>query len=226
MNLTDELFGSTWLIGAWLVFAVCLYACVRTAPWRKLHSSRRLNLWLASMVVLTLVWQMKAGVRPGMELHLLGATVLTLMVGPHLAMLGLCLVLLFSSLNAWQQSGPLVLYSYALNALLLAVAPVLTAQWLLRQVERRLPQNFFIYLFCAAFFGAALVILVVGVLATTLLWLGGVYPAALLLREFLPFFMLLAFSEAWLTGGAITLMAVYAPLWLDSFDDRRYIFNK
>jgi uncharacterized membrane protein len=41
-----------------------------------------------------------------------------------------------------------------------------------------------------------------------------------------PFYLLLGFSEAWLNGAAITLMVVYYPHWVGSFDDRRYLWQK
>jgi uncharacterized membrane protein len=38
--------------------------------------------------------------------------------------------------------------------------------------------------------------------------------------------VLLAFAEAWLTGAAVTLMVVYYPHWVGTFDDRRYLWKK
>lgn len=36
----------------------------------------------------------------------------------------------------------------------------------------------------------------------------------------------MAWSEAVLTGMAITLMAVYRPAWLMTFSDQRYLHKK
>jgi uncharacterized membrane protein len=33
----------------------------------------------------------------------------------------------------------------------------------------------------------------------------------------------MAWAEAFLTGAAITLMVVYQPGWVATFDDRRYL---
>jgi uncharacterized membrane protein len=41
----------------------------------------------------------------------------------------------------------------------------------------------------------------------------------------LSYILLLTFAEAWLNGAMITLMAVYLPHWLGSFDDQRYLLN-
>jgi uncharacterized membrane protein len=37
---------------------------------------------------------------------------------------------------------------------------------------------------------------------------------------------LLGFAEAWLNGAMVTIMVVYLPHWVGSFDDRRYLLNK
>jgi uncharacterized membrane protein len=115
---------------------------------------------------------------------------------------------------------------FALNALVLAVIPVLVADAVRQLVERHLPANFFIYVFITAFFGAAVTVVATGLLASVLLWLGGAYPADMLFEDYFPYYILLGFSEAWLNGAVITLMVVYAPHWVTSFDDRRYLLNK
>ena len=33
-------------------------------------------------------------------------------------------------------------------------------------------------------------------------------------------------AEAWLNGALVTIMVVYLPHWVGSFDDRRYLLNK
>ena len=45
-------------------------------------------------------------------------------------------------------------------------------------------------------------------------------------EEYLPYFLLLAFSEAWLSGGVLTVFVIYRPHWVGSFDDAHYIFHK
>lgn len=47
-----------------------------------------------------------------------------------------------------------------------------------------------------------------------------------LFEEYLPYFLLLAFSEAWLSGGVLTVFVIYRPRWVGSFDDAHYIFHK
>jgi uncharacterized membrane protein len=68
--------------------------------------------------------------------------------------------------------------------------------------------------------------LATGLAATLLLGLSGVYPFEYLLSEYLPWFLLMAWAEAFTTGAAITLMVVYRPGWVVTFDDNRYLRNK
>jgi uncharacterized membrane protein len=221
MNFPDGLFGNGLAVGAFLPLALVWWWCLRTAPWRRLADSTLLNVWLGTVVALMLFWSMKAGVKPGLNLHLLGATAFTLMFGRQLAIVGLSVVMVAVTFN-----GGAGWVAYALNVLLMAVLPCLCADLLLRLTERFLPANFFSYIFCAAFFGAAIAMAATGLFSTLLLWLVGAYPGELLLSEYLPYYLLLGFAEAWLNGAAITLMVVYYPKWVASFDDRRYLTRK
>ena len=225
MNFPDALFPQAWALGAFLPLCVIWLWCLRTAPWKRLADSVQLNVWLGTIVLLVLVWSMKAGVKPGLNLHFLGATMFALMFGRQLAIIGFSLVLAGVTLNG-QLQGQDGWLAYGLNALVLAVFPVLLADGIRRAVERLLPENFFVYVFVAAFFGAALTVLATGLLACALLWSAAVYSASTLLDDYLPYYLLLGFAEAWLNGALITLMVVYVPHWVGSFDDRRYLLNK
>jgi uncharacterized membrane protein len=229
VNFPDGLFSDFWAYGAIVPYALAFFWAVRTAPWRLLSDDERvggrLNVWLGAIVILTLVWSMKAGVKPGLNLHLLGVTAFTLMFGRQLAIIGLSAVLAAVTLNAslkgidgWQP--------FALNALVMVMFPVFVAHAILRIVERFLPANFFIYIFVATFFGAGACVVATGALASLLLLVSGAYSLDLLLYEYFPFYILLGFAEAWLNGAAITLMVVYYPRWVITFDDRRYLWKK
>lgn len=225
MNFPAGLFPDAWAYGAALPYGLILLWALLRAPWQRLADNEKLNVWLGAIVVLTLLWSMQAGVRPGLNLHLLGVTAFTLMCGRRLAIIGLSLVLAATSFNA-ALNGVAAWQPFALNALVLAVFPVFVAHAILRCVERWLPAHLFIYLLGAAFFGAGLCVVATGALSTILLLLSGAYTADLLLNEYLPFYLLLGFAESWLNGAAITLMVVYYPRWVGSFDDRRYLWQR
>lgn len=221
MNLPDQLFPIEWLDTAWIALVVVWLWCIMKAPWRSMMDNLHQNIWLGFVVVLTVLWSLKAGVKPGLNLHLLGATVATLMFGRQFAILALSLVLAFVTYNS-----QLSWLAYGLNALVMIVWPVLLSHSIWAQVERRLPANFFIYVFVICFFGAAVTVMLTGSLATLVLYLADAYSADQLLSQYLPYFILLAFSEAFLSGMTMTVMVVYRPAWVSSFDDDRYLTNK
>ena len=186
-----------------------------------LKESEQLNVWLGMIVLLTLIWSLKAGVKPGLSMHLLGATVFTLSFGPHLAFVGLSMVLFGISLN-----GEAGFFAYAFNALLMAGVGVLLSWAIYRVVLRLLPRHFFVYIFINGFFGSALTVFGVGLAATLMLVIAGAYEWDYLATEYLPYFLLLGFSEAWLSGMLITLFVIYRPNWVATFDDSSYLANK
>ena len=221
MNLTDNLLGDGWYWAAWAAWAVLFVRSVWRSPWRRLADSAQLNVWLGMIVVLTLVWSLKAGVKPGLDLHMLGATLFTLSFGPHLAFVGLCLVAAGITLN-----GAADLFPFAANALITAGVGVGLSQLCYRVFSRIFPRHFFVYIFANGFFGAALTIIGVGLCSTLLLAVAGAYQFEYLMGEYLPYFLLLAFSEAWLSGMVITLFVVYRPDWVGTFEDSRYLAGK
>lgn len=221
MNLPDGLLPAEWLVAAWLLFAPLLLHSVWQAPWRRLADPSRFNAWLGTIVFLTLVWSLKAGVKPGLSLHLLGATLFTAAFGARLAFIGLCGSLVGITLNGaagWE--------SFAANALLMAGVGTVVSSLLLRFNERFLPANFFVYIFVVGFFGSALTIASVGSVSSAVMALAGIYDTDYLLGEYLPYIFLLGFSEAWLSGMILTLFVVYRPDWVCTFDDSRYLRDK
>lgn len=221
MNLPGTLLSEGWYWAAWLAWLPLFARSVWRAPWLRLRDSTLLNLWLGMSVLLVVIWSMKAGVKPGLTLHLLGATVFTLSFGPWLAFIGLSLVaaaVTFNSDGGW--------LAFAANTLLTAGLGIGLSQLFYRLLDNVLPRNFFVYIFVNGFFGAALTVIGVGFVISTLLALTGVYEWDYLFTEYFPYFLLLGFAEAWLTGMVITLFVVYRPGWVVTFDDERYLANK
>jgi uncharacterized membrane protein len=221
VNFPANLFPPAWSWLALVLHFVLLAAAMRLAPWRRMKDQVRLNVWLGAVVSLMLLWNIHTGILPGLGFHLLGASAGTLILGPPLAYLTITLVILGNAL-----AGNLDLWSTPMNALVMGAVPIAVTLGVLRIVERWLPNHFFVYIFAAAFFGPALAMLATGLAATLLLGMSGVYPFTYLLSEYLPWFVLMAWAEAFITGAALTLMVVYLPRGVATFDDSRYLRNK
>ncbi len=221
MNLPAALFPEVW---HWVSFLIVLpVACgvATTAPWKRLADPVQLNLLAGFSVSLTLMWSMNAGVMPGLNLHLLGAMAATLALGPQLAIVALALALVGITLN-----GAVEWQAWPLNLVVMVIAPILFAHWFRRIVERMLPPHFFIFIFIVAFAGSALAVAFGGLVASVALIAAGAYPFAFLASDYLPYFALLCFSEAWISGAILSLLVVYKPGWVAAFDDRRYLLGK
>lgn len=221
MNLASSLFSASWHGLMLLLSAISLFLLWRRAPWRRLLDSSQLNLLLGFIVALSLAWSMRIGVTPGLSLHLLGAMAASLTLGPWLAILALG-----GALTAIMLNGAIEWTAWPVNFILMAVAPVAIAYAIQRLIERWLPAHFFIYIFIISFAGAALSAILQGMIASAVLVAAGAYTADFLLNDYLPYFFLLGFSEAWISGAVVTLLVVYRPDWVASFDDDRYLLNK
>lgn len=221
MNFPDQLLPASLLWSSNALALALLSLVVWRAPWKRLIQHETLNVWLGMCVGLLLLWSIKTGIRPGLNFHLLGATLLTLMFGARLAMLGLAAVLLGATLSGMAGWG-----SLGVNWLISGVLPVTLSYLLFATVDRKLPNHLFVYIFVNAFIGAGLVVVLTGLATTFLLILSGTYPSEYLTQNYLPYYLLMGWSEAMLTGMGVTLMTAFRPIWLCTFSDVRYLKTK
>lgn len=202
-----------WLVAGWLIAGLAYGQAGRQirrqpVPWFAL---------LFACVALTVLWQIRAATLPGLSLHLMGAMLSTLVFGPALAVVPLSLALL-----SVQITGAIDWPVFGLNACLLVFWPVWLSRHLARGVSL-LPSNIFVFIFAGGFFASGLVVLLTGWLLTATLWLMQFYPWADMLQDFASYWLLVAFSEAWITGMLLTVLVVYRPERVALFDDVRYI---
>lgn len=218
MNFPDTLFPDSLLWACNAILAFMLYKIIRHAPWKRISPPHLQHVFLGTLIGIMLVWSIKAGIKPGLNFHMLGATLLTLMFGPSLALIGLLSVLVI--ISAFGHAG---LIALGLNFLVMAFIPVLVSHYLFKWVDKKLPNHFFIFVLINSFFGAAIAMVLSGSLATFVLAQSGVYTVSYLYSNYLLYFILMGWSEAFMTGMAITLMVVYRPQWVCTFDDKRYL---
>ncbi len=217
-NLQSLPEGLSWLCAALVVWA--LWSDWRRFDWGNLVRGPVLNRLCGATVVLMLFWSMHTHLKPGFALHFLGATTVVLMFGRAPALAALAL----ASLVAWLAHGGEPL-AWPFNFVLLALMPAWFTAYADTWLQRHLPNHFFVFIFLNTCFVAAASVLIIGVIATALLAFQG-EPASGLIADYLPYFLLLGFGEAWLSGVVITVLVVYKPGWVASFDDRRFLMNK
>jgi len=192
-----------------------LAAALWRAEWSVVTARRYGQVFLGTCVAVLVLWQIRAALAPLPAVHLLGATLLSVMFGPRLALAGLAAVLAASTWQAgegWRAIG--------INGLLTGALPVLVSARFERLVRRRLPPNPFVFLFLAAFAAAALAVAAVGAAGAALLGASG---AAGLVRAQLGASLLLLFPEAFVTGTLVTAMVVIEPRWVRGFREHYHL---
>jgi uncharacterized membrane protein len=212
--------ASLLLLG-WLGLALLGWRWLMSGDWRQLAEPRRLNLFLGATVVTLALWQIRTGVKPGLSFHLYGMAALTLMFGFWRATFAGVLILVANAVFGRGSWGAL-----GIDALLTAALPAALSWVLFRLLDRRLPNHFFIYVLGNGFFGAALSVAAIGLATTALMALASAYPLEYLLSHYTPYALLISWGEAFTTGMLVTVMVVYRPAWVETFDDARYIQNK
>ena len=221
MDLPGNLLPGSYLWVGIILYGLLLGVAVLTAPWSKIRDSEALNIYLAAVVGISLLWVMRGGIQPGLNYHLLGMTLLCLMFEWQFAMLAASLVLAF---NTWQ--GEAGWAAFGVNALVMGALPVLFTRSLLYLCQRRLPHNYFIYVFVNAFLAGALSILLAGLASGLLQQLAGVQPEGTIVSNFLQILPMLMFGEGFINGGVMSLVVAYRPQWVATFHDRWYLKDK
>ncbi|MEQ8290290.1 MAG: energy-coupling factor ABC transporter permease [Gammaproteobacteria bacterium] len=208
-----------WILSILAVLPLLLIAT--RVDWIKIRQRGVLNVWLICILLLAIVWMIRAGAGEDFHIHLLGAMLFALMFGWQLGVLGVAAVSLLICLwgNMLPQNLPLAIIFYALFAVSFSYLVFLLIEYLL-------PHNLYIYLYVSAFFGSALAYCLAGTLSALPLWLFDVHSWSTLINEYLPFVYLMSFAESFLTCGLLTVFVVYRPEWVFSFRDERYLQDK
>jgi len=169
-------------------------------------------------VAVFFLWLMRAGVVPALPIHLLCLTTMTLMFGVPLAVVAAAILttsMCLAGIEEW--------HALPVSFLALGVVPVLASWTMLQASQRFLPPNPFIYIFVAAFFGAAVSMLAAITVNSALLVVSSQVTLGQLKDSYLLILPLIMFPEAFINGLVVTGLVVFKPVWIPSFDDRRYL---
>lgn len=210
----------SWHLAAWIVLAPFLVWALLRSPWSRLRVNEQSHVFLGALVAITMLWTIGGRVGPAIHVHLLGATILYLMFGLPLALVGMAVVAVATNVAA---GGGWI--AIAGRALVAGVLPVLVSHLALRAAEARLPANFFVYVFVAAFLGGAFAMLCGTVAVAGAIALAR--PAGTSFGDaWTAIALMLSFAEATLTGMLITLFVVYKPAWVATFRDETYLHRR
>jgi len=222
MNLPESLFDSDWLWLCNLMYFLVLIRALQLARWREMFdNTMRTNALIGLLFCTPVFWLLNAGIHPGFNFHLIGATLYLLMFGWPIGLIALTGVML----GTWIYSG-ISLVTLGINGLLMLAIPMMFSEWLLRLSQRHLPKNFFLFVLFNGFAGSGFATAVM-MLVTTLMMLAlSRYTwAEIQYHYFIPA-PILIFAEAFATGAVITGFTVAQPEAVKNFSVEEYLTGK
>ena len=202
------------LLGLELVLGlVALVLALSLRPWRMLDGPL-LTPALASLALLPWFWLLPQQLPQGMPVQLSGASLLTLMLGWPLAVPLLALVaLLVWAIGAHDAAAVLSQWVW------LGLGPATLTLLVGRLLQRWLPVSPFVYTLGRGFLGTALAVFGSGVLQE----LAQRWMAGASLHDALVARWLMAWGDAFLTGMFCAIFVAFAPQWLATWSDRRFL---
>lgn len=197
----------------WGVAGLALVVALSLRPWRMLRGAL-LTPALAAVALLPWLWLLPQKMPQGLQIQLSGASLLVLMLGWPLAVLVLALV----GLVVWtvgQAGAEQVLSQWVWVGLV----PATLALGIGAVLRRWLPPNPFVYTLGRGFLGTAAAVFLSGALIVWLHRLAGVSESehAIVGR------WLMAWGDAFLTGMFSAIFVAFAPHWLATWSDQRYL---
>lgn len=218
MGMTENLLStSQWLVTC-VLFVLILVSAIRTVNWHALREDNALqHSFFGAAVALGFIWQIRAGISPGLAIHIFGITAITLMLGWALAILAGLMALVITVVTGRE---PLLMF--AANGLVTVMIPALVSHGIMLWERRRNFRNFFAYIFFCGFFGAGIAVGVAGAVMCLMLWTSGVYEFPELIHEYIRYLPLFMLPEGFVNGAFVTGMMVFHPDRLTTLDQRRY----
>lgn len=218
MGLTGALLPSGMLWGSWVLWGVLMLLAALYADWDQLFVEKPLqHTFFGASVALIALWNLRAGILPGLSVHILGMTTLSLMLTWPLAVVAGSL-----SLVAMVILGREAVADFAINDMVTVMLPALVTYGIMRW-ERTHFRLFFAYIFVCGFFGAAIAAACSAVVVVLVLHLCGVYSWETLVADYLRYLPMIMLPEAFVNGMLITGLMVYFPQRLLTLDESRYL---
>lgn len=195
-------------------------------PWQLLRRDDLQHGWLGALVLLALLWTVRATLPGGLAIQLFGATLMVTLFGLPLALLSLFVVDLVSFLglgylagDTWARLDWAALWP---RYVWMGFLPALLSAALQGAMRRLLPRHPFVFILGHGYFAAGLAALGAG--AARAAWRSySVGDGVLSLPDTLTAVLILAFGEAFLTGMLVAVFVVYKPQWVVTFRDEEYL---
>ncbi|GAB0109590.1 energy-coupling factor ABC transporter permease [Pseudoalteromonas distincta] len=203
----------------WILVAIISLFSFDKATYKALYimPARQTGV-LACALVFAVLWQIKTGILTGLDLHILGVTAATLILGWRLTILS---SLLAAALLA--TFGQIELELLPVQLLIGAFIPIILSYLGFIISYQYLPRHFFVYIFVCAFITAGFIACIKISLGALFYLAIGQYNWQELADNYVYLSAIIWFPEAMLNGMAITIMITYRPHWVKTFYDKDYL---
>ena len=220
MNFNTAMFAPGVLYLSWCILVIIALLALRKFPFQViLKEPLYQHLILSASLALFCLWTLGIGLKgQNFELHLLGVTVVLMLVGLPPALLAGAIALCVFNL-----SGQAPWDAFALNYLLGIVLPLLISFAVLEFIRRLKQKNLFAFMLGGGFLGAIIARVVTTIIVYLMFMLSGDAELQRLLDNYLPWMFLIAFPEGFINGLVISAISVYYPHWVRYLDEKRYI---
>ncbi|CAG9227158.1 energy-coupling factor ABC transporter permease [Burkholderia gladioli] len=204
-------------VGGWIAAAAALALASWKRPFSRLKDPTLQHVWCALIATITVLWASNAWLDDGLVMHLLGATLIATLFDWTLALIAMGAVTGIAAVvfdASWQGVG--------LTYLVYGALPVAISTLFQRTAVAWLPHNLPTFIVGQGFVAPAVTIGIVAAAAAGV-QIGIADGSALVIPAGYGLnTLLLALGEAWFTGMATALIAIYRPAWVTTFDVRRY----
>jgi uncharacterized membrane protein len=205
-------------IAGWLVMLPVLWDAARRARRSPFPSGSVELAWWSGSACIALLWLLAIRVGPGPAFGMLGVAIYALVFGRARAVLGITLALaahLACTGGSWTGFG--------IDVLLIAVLPAALASRCQRWIERALPPNLFVFIIGNGMFTSFLVTATTAAALFLASGILGTWPASLDVRQYFVPMLLLAWSEAIVSGMLLSALVIFAPEVVLTYDVDRYL---
>lgn len=207
MDLYSQVFNSDWLIVGNILFAALLLRALWTAPWRALwRNTAQYNLLIGVTIWVGAFWLLPVGMRDGLKIHPLGASLFFLLFDSELALL-----LLSAILWVALRYQHLDLAVFGMAGLIKIALPIAITAFGLKLFYRYGKPNYFAFVLWNGYCVSGIAMLLVACINGWCIQSLALYTPFILHNSYWITLPLISSSEAILTGLSIAGFAVALP---------------
>lgn len=222
MEIYAQIFSNDELWISNYIFAIFLLRAIWTAPWRSFWgNNKQFSVMIGLALWLTVLWLFPVGVREGLKLHPLGATLCFLVFDWQIASLMLSMILLVSLLYNGTS-----LMALGNIGLVMIILPIAASRLCLRLFYRYGKPNYFGFVLWNGYAVGALTMLLASVVNGWLITASGKHSGFTMDNVYWAYLPVIISIESVLTGAFISGFAIALPNAVAHFNQDIYFAKK